>query len=116
MRYLLHRGATAPLPAGRHLHRRSGPGRQPVRDPGDLYAILTAAGHQLTWTETVRAGAPTGDDTTTLRVRPDSAILLTRRITTDQTDRALALEETRHSADDTQLAYTLTPISAVAAV
>jgi GntR family transcriptional regulator len=88
----------------------------PFRDPGDLYAILTAAGHQLTWTETVRAAAPTGDDTTTLRVPPGSAILITRRVTTDQTGRALALEETRRSADDTQLAYTLTPISGVAAV
>ncbi|HEX5403152.1 MAG TPA: GntR family transcriptional regulator [Pseudonocardiaceae bacterium] len=84
----------------------------PFRDPAELYTTLTAAGHPLRWIETVRAQAPTGDDTTTLHVPPGSAVLLTRRLTLDQhTGRALALEETRRSADDTQLTYTLTPVT-----
>jgi GntR family transcriptional regulator len=87
----------------------------PFREPAELYALLTAVSHTLRWTETVRAVAPTGDDTTTLRVPPGGAVLVTRRLTTDHAGRALALEETRRSADDTQLAYTLTPVTGVAA-
>jgi DNA-binding GntR family transcriptional regulator len=73
--------------------------------------LLTTGGHELRWTETICASAPSGDDAATLRVPASNAVLLTRRLTTDHTDRALALEETRRSADDTQLAYTLTPIT-----
>jgi GntR family transcriptional regulator len=81
----------------------------PFRAPAELYTLLTQAGHSLRWTETVRAVTPTGDDSTTLRVPPGGAVLTTRRLTTDHTGHALALEETRRNADDTQLAYTVTP-------
>jgi GntR family transcriptional regulator len=83
----------------------------PFRDPGDLYGVLATAGRQLRWTDTVRAIAPTGDDAATLRVPAGSAVLLTRRVIADDAGRVLALEETRRSAEDTQLTYSVTPIA-----
>jgi hypothetical protein len=57
---------------------------------------------------------PTGDDVTTLRIPAGTPALVTRRLVTDHTGHALALEETRRNADDTQLAYTLTPLAGTA--
>lgn len=76
---------------------------------GDLYGVLAAAGHVLDWTETVRARMPSPDDTAALRIPTGTPMLTTRRTTRDGTGRVLAVEETRISADDAQLAYTLTP-------
>jgi len=81
----------------------------PFRSPDELYAALTAAGIEPTWTEHVRATAPAPDDTTSLHLAPGAAVLITRRVTTDPDGRALAMEETRRSAEDTQLTYTITP-------
>lgn len=81
----------------------------PFVTPDALYAALTAAGHDLTFIEHVRAVAPTPDDSTTLRVPTGAAVLLTRRVISSRDGRPLALEETRRNAEDTQLTYPLTP-------
>lgn len=83
----------------------------PFVTPDELYAALADAGHELAWTEHVRAVAPTPDDTNTLRVPTGAAVLLTRRVTTSTDGRPLALEETRRNAEDTQLTYPLTPVA-----
>lgn len=79
----------------------------PFRDPTDLYTALTDAGHQLHHTEYVQARMPTPDDTTTLHIPDATPLLIIRRTTTNTHGRVLALEETRLSADNTQLAYQL---------
>lgn len=84
----------------------------PFRAPDDLYAVLAAAGYELAWTEAVRATVPAPDDTTTLALPPGTAILTTRRSTTDNTGRVLAVEDTRRSAEETQLVYNLVPVPA----
>jgi GntR family transcriptional regulator len=87
----------------------------PWRTPDELYAALSDAGIELAWTEHVRAASPAPDDIASLNLPPGAAVLVTRRITSDRTDpaaRALAMEETRRSAENTQLTYTLTPMSA----
>jgi GntR family transcriptional regulator len=78
----------------------------PFLRPADLYALLTEAGHKLAWTETVTARMPSPDDANTLRILEGTPMLTTRRTTTDQDGRILALEETRLSAGETQVAYT----------
>lgn len=81
----------------------------PFVTPDELYAALTDAGHELQWTEHVRAVLPTPDDTTALRVPVGAAVLVTRRLITTRDGRPLALEETRRNAEDTQLSYHLAP-------
>lgn len=81
----------------------------PFRAPGDLYSALAAAGYELAWTETVRARMPSPDDSAALRIPAGTPLLLTRRTTRDATGRILAVEDTRVSAEDAQLAYTITP-------
>lgn len=90
----------------------------PYRTPGDLYTALTTAGHNLAWVEQVRAKLPTPDDAATLHIPDATPMLVTRRVTIacvpdkatgGETTRALALEETRLSAEDTQLAYAIAP-------
>lgn len=80
----------------------------PFRAPGDLYTVLAAAGRALDWTENVTARMPSPDDSASLRIPPGTPMLVTRRLTRDGTGRALALEETRLSAEDAQLSYRLT--------
>lgn len=81
----------------------------PFPTPDQLYAALTDAGHHLTFTEHVRAAAPTPDDTTTLHIPTGAAVLVTRRVITTHDGRPFALEETRRNGEDTQLTYQLTP-------
>ncbi len=91
----------------------------PWRTPDELYAALTDAGIQLAWTEHVRAATPAPDDTTKLHLSPGAAVLVTRRITSDSTDpagRALAMEETSRSAENTQLSYPLVPFTMASGV
>ena len=105
-------------PAGRRLSHRSyvpfavaadvpALETDPFRAPGDLYGVLSAAGHKLDWTETVRARMPSPDDAAALHIPTGTPMLVTRRTTRDDTGRILAHEETRISAEDTQLAYTI---------
>jgi GntR family transcriptional regulator len=81
----------------------------PFRTPDELYTLLTQAGRELQWVEHVRATIPTPDDTTTLHIPTGLPVLITRRVTTDTHTRPIAMEETRRSAEDTQLSYLQTP-------
>ncbi|HEV7651978.1 MAG TPA: GntR family transcriptional regulator [Actinophytocola sp.] len=121
---LLDEGSAASGPARRMTHRLFLPmptcvrvpalADDPWRSPDELYAALTDAGIDLAWTEHVQAAIPAPDDTASLHLTPGAAVLVTRRITSERTDpagRALAMEETRRSAENTQLSYPLTPIS-----
>jgi GntR family transcriptional regulator len=81
----------------------------PFRTPDELYTLLTQAGRQLRWVEHVRATIPTPDDTITLHIPTGLPVLITRRVTTDTAARPIAMEETRRSAENTQLTYPQTP-------
>jgi GntR family transcriptional regulator len=81
----------------------------PFRTPDELYTLLAEAGRALRWVEHVRATIPTPDDTTTLAIPTGLPVLITRRVTTDTDTRPIAMEETRRSAEDTQLTYPQTP-------
>jgi GntR family transcriptional regulator len=81
----------------------------PFRTPDELYTLLAQAGRALRWVEHVRATIPTPDDTTTLAIPTGLPVLITRRVTTDTNGRPIAMEETRRSAEDTQLSYPHTP-------
>lgn len=73
------------------------------------YAILTAAGHKLTWHETVRTRLPQPDERTALSLPEATPILIAYRVTCDagDHDRPLILEETRIGGDRGELTYTL---------
>lgn len=80
--------------------------------PRALYAALRDAGHDLDWVEYVRARIPSPDDTASLNIPPATPMLQTWRVTHTGSvpgtpGRPLALEETRLSAEDTQLAFPL---------
>jgi GntR family transcriptional regulator len=50
---------------------------------GELYGILTAAGHKLDWAETVTGRIPSPDDAASPRIPDGTPMLLTRRVTHD---------------------------------
>lgn len=81
----------------------------PFRAPAEVYTLLAQAGRKLRWVEHVRATIPTPEDTTILTIPTGLPVLITRRITTDTDARPVAMEETRRSAEDTQLSYPHTP-------
>ncbi|GES32971.1 UTRA domain-containing protein [Streptomyces angustmyceticus] len=76
--------------------------------PGQFYAVLTAAGHKLTWDETVSARMPLPDERATLRIPDATPIVHATRITRGTDQRLLLLEELRAGADRTQLTYRIT--------
>ncbi|MEU1804341.1 GntR family transcriptional regulator [Streptomyces sp. NPDC019937] len=80
----------------------------PDTEPEQIYAILTAAGHKLTWHETVSARMPLPDERSALDTPDATPILHTARVTYGTDDRPLLLEELRASADRAQLAYRIT--------
>ncbi|WP_269853490.1 GntR family transcriptional regulator [Streptomyces sp. RPT161] len=77
----------------------------PATAPEEIYALLAAAGHKLTWTETVRARMPLPDERTTLELPDATPIIETTRVTHGNDDTPLLLEELRAAADRAQLAY-----------
>ncbi len=81
----------------------------PFRTPDELYTLLSEAGRELRWTEHVRATTPTPHDTTTLTIPTATPVLITRRVSTSPDGRPIAMEETRRSAEDTQLSYPQIP-------
>nr|ASV46835.1 GntR family transcriptional regulator [uncultured bacterium] len=83
--------------------------QDPFRTPDQLYTLLAEAGRELRWIEHVRATIPTPDDTTTLHIPTGLPVLITRRVGTDPDARPIAMEETRRSAENTQLSYLQTP-------
>ncbi|MER7876697.1 GntR family transcriptional regulator [Streptomyces solisilvae] len=87
----------------------------PDAEPEQIYATLTAAGHKLTWHETVSARMPLPDERSTLDIPDATPILHTARVTHGTDDHPLILEELRASADRAQLGYRITadtPLSA----
>ncbi|MCO8305342.1 GntR family transcriptional regulator [Streptomyces sp. RKCA744] len=77
----------------------------PDTKPEQIYAILTAAGHKLTWHETVSARMPLPDERNTLDIPDATPILHTTRVTHGTHDQPLILEELRASADRAQIGY-----------
>ncbi|MEE6268174.1 GntR family transcriptional regulator [Streptomyces diastatochromogenes] len=80
----------------------------PDADPEDIYALLAAAGHELTWDETVGARMPLPDERDALQVPDATPILHAARVTLGADRHPLLLEELRTGADRAQLAYHLT--------
>ncbi|ADI07408.1 putative GntR family transcriptional regulator [Streptomyces bingchenggensis BCW-1] len=83
-------------------------GEAPDTEPEQIYAALTAAGHNLTWQETVSARMPLPDERSTLDIPDATPIVHTARVTLGNDDRPLLLEELRASADRAQLVYRIT--------
>ncbi len=81
----------------------------PFRAPDELYTLLAEAGRELRWVEHVRATIPTPEDTATLNIPRGLPVLITHRVATDTEGRPVAMEETRRSAEDTQLTYPQIP-------
>jgi hypothetical protein len=105
-------GTSTGGPARRMTHRLFLPMPTCVRVPA-LADNPWRTPDELAWTEHVRAATPAPDDTISLHLTPGAAVLVTRRITCDRTDpagRALAIEEMRRSAENTQLSYPFAPI------
>ncbi|NNN35021.1 GntR family transcriptional regulator [Streptomyces sp. S3(2020)] len=82
--------------------------KHPDAEPADIYTALTAAGHTLSWTETVTARNALPDERADLDLTDGSPILITYRVTTTEDGRPLILEELRVSADTAQLAFHIT--------
>lgn len=114
--------AGPPLQTRRMLHRLLIPlatlvrvpaaAEHPFGTPDQLYAALHGAGLSFTVVEHVRATSPAPDDVTSLRLSSGVPVLVTRRVVFDPNGVALAMEETRRSAADTQFSYTIAPSSA----
>ncbi|GAA2131036.1 GntR family transcriptional regulator [Kitasatospora kazusensis] len=108
---------TDPAGPGRALHRQWLPmerientplAKTPGVIPAKAYAVLAAAGHDLTWREQVSARVPQPDEREALRLSEAAVLLVVHRITYGQADgRALMLEETRLGAETVALAYPL---------
>lgn len=80
----------------------------PPRVP-DLFTAFEKLGHRLHWTEYVRARMPLPDEASALRLTPGIPLLYVLRVTLNQDNRPLALEETRTPGDDQEYAYTYGP-------
>ncbi|MBD0739623.1 GntR family transcriptional regulator [Streptomyces sp. CBMA29] len=80
----------------------------PATEPNEIYALLTAAGHTLTWHEYITARRSTPDDRSTLRITDTAWLLETHRATHSDTGGAQFLETLTASAERTQLTYHVT--------
>jgi GntR family transcriptional regulator len=80
----------------------------------DLYAALSRRGGPLYWTDHVRARMPAPDDAAALHIPDGTPMLVTRRTTHGPDGAALAIEDTKISADDAQLAYRVDAVPAPA--
>ncbi|MFD8508596.1 GntR family transcriptional regulator [Streptomyces sp. NPDC059687] len=83
-------------------------GKEPCKPPAAIYWVLTQAGHDLSWTETVRAHMPLPDERTALRLPDATPVLHVARITHGTDDRPLFLEELRVGADRAAASYRIT--------
>ena len=72
-----------------------------------LYGLLDSVGERLHWIENVRARMPSPEDARLLRIASGTPEMRMRRITSNAHQIALLLEETRVSAEDSQLVYRL---------
>ncbi|GAQ61067.1 GntR family transcriptional regulator [Streptomyces scabiei] len=80
----------------------------PDAEPASVYAMLTKAGHELWWSEAVRARMPLPDERTALRLPDATPVLHLSRVTCGTDDNPLILEELRIGADRAELAYRIT--------
>lgn len=80
----------------------------PGTDPGEIYTILEAAGHALTWSEYAAARMPLPDERSVLQLPDATPVLHATRITHGTDDRPLLLEELRASGDRARTAYRIT--------
>lgn len=80
----------------------------PDTAPEEIYAALTAAGHKLTWSETVRARMPQADERSTLELPDATPVIHTLRVTHGADHQPLILEELRVSGSQAQLSYRIT--------
>ena len=76
---------------------------EPFVTPEQLYKALRDAGLELTCTDYIRARVPSPADIATLDLHDGGLILIIRRLVRSIDGRALALEETRLSSEDTQV-------------
>ncbi|AWW42480.1 GntR family transcriptional regulator [Streptomyces cadmiisoli] len=83
-------------------------GKEPCKPPAAIYRLLTQAGHELSWTETVRAHMPLPDQRTALQLPDATPILHVARVAHDADERPVFLEELRFGADRAELAYRIT--------
>ncbi|GHJ35293.1 GntR family transcriptional regulator [Streptomyces sp. TS71-3] len=81
----------------------------PDRAPASIYVLLAEAGHELWWSETVRARMPLPDERAALRLPDATPLLHLARVTHGTDDRPLILEELRVGADRAELAYRISP-------
>jgi GntR family transcriptional regulator len=80
----------------------------PDMEPERIYALLTVAGHDLSWAETTRARMPLPDERATLQLADAVPVIHTTRTTLGNDDRPLVLEELTASGDRAQLTYRIT--------
>lgn len=80
----------------------------PDRHPMFIYSLLTEAGHELWWSESVRARMPLPDERTALQLPDATPLLHITRVTHGTDDRPLILEELRVGADRAEIAYRIT--------
>ncbi|MFF3936020.1 GntR family transcriptional regulator [Streptomyces phaeofaciens] len=83
-------------------------GETPDAEPATVYALLTKAGHELWWSESVRARMPLPDERSALRLPDATPVLHVSRVTCGTDDQALILEELRIPADRAELTYRIT--------
>lgn len=81
----------------------------PATEPTRIYALLAEAGHDLWWSETVRARMPHPDERSTLQLQDATPLLETTRTTHGTDDRPLILETLLTNANHAQLTYRITP-------
>ncbi|MCD0482137.1 GntR family transcriptional regulator [Streptacidiphilus sp. ASG 303] len=83
----------------------------PEARPSEIYAILTAAGHDLTWRETVYARMPLPDERTALHLPEAVPLMVITRITYDASGQPLLLEESRTGGIHAAFGYAITAAS-----
>jgi GntR family transcriptional regulator len=81
---------------------------EPCKRPAEIYRLLTQDGHELWWSETVRARMPLPDERATLRLPDATPILYLARVAHGADDHPLILEELRIGADRAEAAYRIT--------
>lgn len=81
---------------------------RPTAAPAEIYAILTAGGHTLTWHEYVSARPATATDRATLRLTDAPWLLVSQRVSLGADDAPLLLETLTTSATRARLAYRVT--------
>ncbi|MBD0736149.1 GntR family transcriptional regulator [Streptomyces sp. CBMA29] len=106
-----HRGLVPFDLAARHTQLHE----DPNTGPDDIYGLLTAAGHNLTWTEYVTARPATPDDRAALQLPDAPWLLIAHRVTHSADEGPLLLETLTTSAENARLAYHLTAARAPAA-